>query len=52
MDAADVTSRPRVVRIAYRLAETRGFDNLGVIESEPAVFGFAGEMRPLAIPVL
>jgi hypothetical protein len=42
----------RVVRIAYRLAETGGFDNLGVIERELAVLGFAGEMRPLAIPVL
>jgi hypothetical protein len=41
-----------VVGIAYRLAETGGFDNLGAIERELAVLGFAGEMRPLAIPVL
>jgi hypothetical protein len=42
---------PRVVRIAYRLAETGGFENLGVIERELAVLGFAEEIRPLAIPV-
>jgi hypothetical protein len=33
-------------------AETSRFDNLGIIERELAVLGFAGEMRPLAIPVL
>jgi hypothetical protein len=42
---------PRVVRIAHRLAETGRFENLGVIERELAVLGFAEEMRPLAIPV-
>ena len=43
---------PCVVGIAYRLAETGGFDNLGAIARELAVLGFAGKMRPLAIPVL
>ena len=40
---------PCVVRIAYRLAETGGFDNLGAIEPELAVLGFGGEMHPPAI---
>ena len=43
---------PCVVRIAYRLAETGGFDKLGVIERELAVLGFGGEMQPLAIPAI
>jgi hypothetical protein len=43
---------PCVVRIAYRLAETGGSDNLGAIERELAVLGFAGEMQPLAIPAI
>jgi hypothetical protein len=33
---------PCVVRIAYRLAETGGFGNLGGIEHELAVLGFGG----------
>jgi|HubBroStandDraft_5_1064220.scaffolds.fasta_scaffold1045500_1 hypothetical protein len=41
---------PCVVRIAYRLAETGGFDNLGAIKRELAVLGLSGEMQPLAVP--
>jgi hypothetical protein len=41
---------PCVVRVAYCLAETGGFDNLGGIKHEPAVLGFGGEMQPPAIP--
>jgi hypothetical protein len=43
---------PCVVRIAYRLAETGGFDNLGATERELAVLGFGGEIQPLAIPAI
>jgi hypothetical protein len=43
---------PCVVRIAYRLAETGRFDNLGAIERELVVLGFGGEMQPLAIPTI
>ena len=40
---------PCGVRIAYRLAETGGFDNLGAIEHELAVLGFGRGMQPPTI---
>jgi hypothetical protein len=43
---------PCVVRIAYRLAQAGGFDNLGAIERELAVLGFGGEMQPHAVPAI